>query len=667
MNSKGGVGGKENCRRESGGCAISINRHSACWSSDIERRSHDFAGPTNYVALQSCRSVGANCRVDSQKCSEHDWAVNTMCGIAGIRGFRDRVRITLQIEKMKEALKHRGPDGEGSYIAEDKALGLGHRRLSIIDLTRQAAQPMISSDGRYVITYNGEIYNYKELKEKCIEKGSIFKSQSDTEVILEVYRHWGEKCFTLFSGMWALALYDTEEEKLILSRDPFGIKPLYYGYLDNVLFFASEPKALTAADERFREVDDITVRLFEDYGYVDRGDWTFYRNIKRFPHAHFAVLDLNSNSTQLLFRRYWAPPGKTLKIGVGEASAELRRLLCKSVAMHLRSDVPVGACLSGGLDSSAIVCIGASLLPSGSRFNTFTTLYPEHPEIDETNWAKKVIHYTGSFARFAEPDLRFFLDDFTKVVRAQDEPFGSTSIFAQYAIFKKIGSTEVKVVLDGQGADEQLGGYHGFFRSYLDSLLASKRLWAYISEGFSLKKRHGFPFSMKLRDFSAVLKDKKSFLNQDGGAPGDVSLDELEARLCCLALPERNFEEVLVNLTVETNLPQLLRYEDRNSMAFSVESRVPFLEPELVAFALSLPADMKIHKGITKHVLREALRGLVPDEILLRNDKMGFPAPEKKWLKQGLGIDVEGPGQKEWRKLAVSMWRAHSAPQGNLC
>jgi asparagine synthase (glutamine-hydrolysing) len=584
-----------------------------------------------------------------------------MCGVAGILGFRDKKAATAQIRIMRDAMKHRGPDGEGLWISDKHALGFGHQRLAVIDLSESASQPMVSHDGKFVITYNGEIYNYRELRKECEQMGSVFRSQSDTEVIIESYRHWDTDIFKLFSGMWALAIYDRIERRVIFSRDPFGIKPLYYGFCGGALYFASEPKALRAVEEEFSNIDEITVRLFEEYGYLDRGDWTFFKRIKRFPHAHYAIVELEDSSYKLDLRRYWLAPPVEKSIGMQDAAAEVKRLLERSVELHLRSDVPVGSCLSGGLDSSSIVCIGTTLLPKGSRFNTFTTRYPEYLEIDETRWAQKVIDFTNARARYTEPTFESFMTDFDHLVYAQDEPFGSTSIYAQYSIFKRISETDVKVVLDGQGADEQLAGYHGFFDQYMTYLAEANRWMTYFVEGLHLRKLYNYAFKSHFKAmFYNMRKRLLEFGNSkktDRGMRESLCVDELELRINEMTLPEEDFEKVLTNLLVETNIPQLLRYEDRNSMAFSIESRVPFLEPNLVNFLLTLPADLKINRGLTKAVFREALKGIVPEEVRLRTDKLGFPAPEKSWLKRGFGIDVEGPGELKWRKTVTSRWR----------
>jgi len=584
-----------------------------------------------------------------------------MCGICGIIGFNDTEQARSAVRKMNNVLRHRGPDDEGIWISESPPLAFGHRRLAIIDLSQKASQPFISHDGRFIITYNGEVYNYRELREKCSENGSIFKSQSDTEVIIECYRHWGCNAFKEFKGMWAFALFDKSTESLIFCRDPFGIKPLYYGTKDGVLFFASEPKALRAIDEHLSKTDEATVTLFQDFGYIERGPWTFYEHVKRFPSAHYARLDLSNVSSDIHPVAYWHPPRRTVRLGRDEAARELERLLIQSMRIHLRSDVPLGSCLSGGIDSSAIVSIGSNLQKDLGRFNTFTTCYPDHGDIDETFWAQKVIDYTGSIAHYAKPTLDSFISDFDNLLYSQDEPFGSTSIYAQYAVFKKISSTAIKVVLDGQGADEVFAGYHGLLNLYVSYLLKKGSLMAFLRESFSIAELYRKALHTQYYETMQFYKNRLRLTYRRLRTIADKirphTADEVEHRLKILNPLQQDFEEYLVHMVMQSNLPELLRYEDRNSMAFSIESRVPFLEPELVHFALSLPAEYKIHNGVTKHILRESLKGYIPEDVRTRVDKLGFPAPEKQWLARAFGIEVDQSGSLQWRKLVVKRWR----------
>jgi asparagine synthase (glutamine-hydrolysing) len=584
-----------------------------------------------------------------------------MCGIAGVITYKtNQADLKPFVKKMIDRIAHRGPDGEGVWLSENNQVCFGHRRLSIIDLSTKASQPMISSDGRYVITYNGEIYNYLYLKDLCEKKGSTFISTSDTEVVLECFRHFGPAAFEKFRGMWALAIYDNLERVTILSRDPFAIKPLYYGFSNDLLFFASEPKALIAGHKVFKDVDDVTVKLFLEYGYLDRHNWTFFRNIKRFPHAHYAVIKQEKTIT-LNFCPYWMPPKQIQKIQMADAAEHLKLLLNDSIKIHMRSDVPVGACLSGGIDSSAIACIAAKF-SHDQQLSTFTTHYPSFPNIDETNWAKKIIEAIDARPYFVEPTLIKFLSDLDRLIQIQDEPFGTTSIFAQYMIFNRIAETNVKVILNGQGADEQLAGYHGYFEQFLTSLLIQKKYLHFGNEYFHIKKTYSnnlnFPYKTILKQWTKTLFRKLSFFHSDLLSPNinSAHIDDIAERLKILSMPIGCFEDTLTALTCETNLPQLLRYDDRNSMGHSIESRVPFLDKEIVNFCLSLPSTLKIHNGLTKAVLRNALKDIIPNDVRMRIDKLGFPSPEIQWLKKGFNINVHSNGSREWRELITSKW-----------
>ncbi len=578
-----------------------------------------------------------------------------MCGIVGIintAGTPDSG--VKQIHAMNESQNHRGPDGSGIWISACKHIHLGHKRLSIIDLSDAASQPMMSHDEKYVLVFNGEIYNYKELRADCIKLGCQFSTQSDSEVIIECYRLWGESSFTRLRGMWAFLLYDVDQQKVVVSRDPFAIKPLYYSFFNGHFYFASELKALTGLSGYFKEEDLVTTALFLDYGYLERDDWTFYKHIKRFPHAHYAVLELNKKQTHLSFTRFWQPNSSiNHSLSFEHAATKLKELLYDSMKLHLRSDVPVGACLSGGLDSSAIVCMGSRLLNDKS-FTTFTTHYPSHPAIDETKWANTVIQHTNAKAYFTEPTPHLFKQSLDDLIHTQDEPFGSMSIFAQYCVFKKISETPIKVVLDGQGADEMLAGYVGFIPTYFDELAKKGKFISLTKELLAFKDMN-IQFDAKRKLISMIKRgfSRRTVLNH----PTPAHKGELEFRLNKLLLHFDHFEDRLENLLCDSNIPQLLRYEDRNSMRFSIESRVPFLNTELVDFVLSLPVNFRIRHGYTKAVLREALKGLIPETIRTRTDKLGFPAPEIQWLQDCYGITADQACSRQWREFIHTRWR----------
>ncbi|MBA2648876.1 MAG: asparagine synthase (glutamine-hydrolyzing) [Legionella sp.] len=581
-----------------------------------------------------------------------------MCGIVAIINTTNAHDVPFKlIHQMNDVLNHRGPDGSGTWRSQCNKVSFGHKRLSIIDLSTDALQPMVSLERQYALIFNGEIYNYKELREDCIHLGSKFISHSDTEVIIECYRHWGSDCFHRFRGMWAIILYDVKKNEVIVSRDPFAIKPLYYGFFKGHFYFASEPKALTQLSEYFKEEDLTTTQLFLKYGYLDREDWTFYKNIKRFPHATYAKINLDVNKTQMDFIKYWKPSSViNYSITFSQAVKKLRELLFDSMELHLRSDVPIGSCLSGGIDSSGIVSMGTKLL-KGNPFTTFTSYYSQFEEINERKWAQAVINHTNATAYFIEPTKESLKQNLDDLIWAQDEPFGSMSIFAQYCVFKKIGDTNIKVVLDGQGADEMLGGYLGFLPIYFYDLARKGKMLTLIKEYLAFKDMNiqfDIKDKLKLALKNSMIKTNKKIVHQNNEVLHDK--DELSFRLNKLSLSFEGFEDNLESLLCESNIPQLLRYEDRNSMRFSIESRVPFINTEIVEFVLSLPANYRIRNGYTKAVLREALKGIIPDAVRKRRDKLGFPAPEVQWMKECYDIDVPSTGSLQWREFIHKRW-----------
>lgn len=552
-------------------------------------------------------------------------------------------------------MHHRGPDGTGHWQSFDQRATFGHNRLAIIDLSARADQPFSSTDGRHTLVFNGEIYNYRELRKKCEQLGSKFRTTSDTEVLLEMFRHFGNDCWAQFRGMWAAAIYDSETKALTLSRDHVGIKPLHYGTKNGTLFFASEIKALRFADSFFGEIDETTVESFVEHGYLDRGPWTFFKNVRRFPAAHFAVI--RNPNDKILFQRYWNPiePRPEKPIQPAESARLIRAIFEESVALHLESDVQVGACLSGGVDSSAIVCSAARLGNAKVPLRTFTTEFPGYELIDETKWARKINDRVGAQATFVQPTYKDFVETFDRVLFHQDEPFGSTSIFSQYSVFSAIKKAGVKVVLDGQGADEIFAGYVGLMPSYLQQSFGQLGFFGGLKHNASLLWRYRTSpteiFRLRKARTTEALPKLEPFPLFDGAD------DSLAKRLRYLNRPYVSFEQMLTDLVTETNLPQLLRYEDRDSMAHSIESRVPFLDPKLISAGLNLHASLKYFKGYTKGILREAFTDLIPEDVRTRVSKLGFPAPEEQWLTKLLDQPVVGNGSKPWRVYVVGRWR----------
>ncbi|UUX91284.1 asparagine synthase (glutamine-hydrolyzing) [Methanoplanus endosymbiosus] len=549
-----------------------------------------------------------------------------MCGIAGIYAQDGAVRRDM-LSSISSALAHRGPDGEGFYY--DDNIGLAHRRLSIIDITDNAAQPMADESSEIILVFNGEIYNYIELKSELKEIGHTFRSESDTEVIIHAYKEWGFECLKRFNGMWAFALYDKVEKLLFCARDRFGIKPFYYSLSGNSFYFASEIKALLKNPEIGTTPDDEKLLLYLSCGITDNDERTLFEGICSLKPAHYMTVRGGKPENPVC---YWDLSVSKELFSAGNITDDksaygLYELLRDSVRLRLRSDVPVGTCLSGGLDSSTITAIINVLireenpLSVGDRQKTFTSCY-EDERYDERVFVDEIIEKTGASGYRIFPDVHNLRDDIYSLITTQEEPFDSLSIYSQYCVMKLAGES-VKVVLDGQGADEQLAGYLGYQASHIRSLSLSPA--ALLREIAGIMKHHRRFFI----DAAAKLKSgkkRRSYLF------GVVPFTDRYAG---------TLDEVLYNEMSGNNLQALLRYEDRNSMAFSIESRVPFLDYRLVEYIASLPLDQKIRGGVTKYCLRKAAKGLIPESVRCRMDKMGFVAPDEVWFGEDIS-DIVG-------------------------
>ena len=587
-----------------------------------------------------------------------------MCGIGAVFSHKRINSFPVILNSINESLHHRGPDGNGIWFDENFKIGFSHTRLSIIDLSSASSQPFTSADGRFVITFNGEIYNFIELRQLCVSKGSCFKSEGDTEVILELFRHFQNDVSKMLRGMWAFVIYDREDQSVYISRDPFGIKPLYYGFFKDVLLVSSEIKAFQKLDPYFLEIDEVSVDLFKNQRSYDRGNWTFFKHIKKFPGAHHLSFKLNKipDRNNLAPSIYFKLQTTSHFDDESSATQNLKKIFLESVRLHMRSDVPVGFCLSGGIDSSSIVA-SAKIVSSEAVLKTFTTRFPSYQRIDESGWAKQVIDHTGAIPHFIEPDPKKFLEDLKHLIHIQDEPFGSVSIYSQYCIFRGISEKGVKVVLDGQGADEIFAGYHAFFPFYIKSLILEAKFIEAVKVKFILKAHYNFKISL-FKVFGSVFKSLLRRVFSTKGNLPKLSLyynlqglsDTRVSRLEFLNQEVRSFEDFLKLMVFEANVPMLLRFEDRNSMAFSVESRVPFLINELVEFSLSLRSCLKMKNGVTKYILRQAMKGIVPDSVLSRMDKLGFPAPDKEWMKELFNKNVSEPFSDEWISLILEYW-----------
>jgi asparagine synthase (glutamine-hydrolysing) len=545
-----------------------------------------------------------------------------MCGIAGQYCLDGTAPDTNLLSVMSERLAHRGPDGEGIHIRGPVALA--HRRLAIIDLSNDGLQPMTNEDGSLWLVFNGEIYNFVELRRELIEKGHRFHSKSDTEVILHAYEEWGHKCLSRFNGMWAFALWDEPRQELFCARDRFGIKPFYYAQAGNSFLFASEIKALLAHPAVGIKPDDATLGTYLAWGVLDHSGRTMFDGILQLRPAHAMVI--SKDGAQPTFR-YWEVKVNA-EIGDNvpdaEVASKLRSLLHDATSIHLRSDVAVGTCLSGGIDSSTLTSLINGIIREeapasvGARQKTFSVVFSD-TRFDESRYIDEIVAATGVDAHRTEPSPENLWDDIDRLVYMQDEPFGSLSIYAQYCVMR-LAREQVKVVLDGQGADELLAGYLAYQGSYTRGLLRSFHWLTAVNEIIgSLRHHRGFFRSAVQQLF--VRKGRRRLLKCTAPA-----VDRYGGRL----------DEVLLRELTYTNLPALLHYEDRNAMAFSLESRVPYLDYRFVEYVASLPLNQKIRSGITKIALRNAIKGIIPESVRCRMDKMGFVTPEEVWMKEGL-------------------------------
>jgi len=579
-----------------------------------------------------------------------------MCGIAGFVGAVGNAADA--VRGWGDVLAHRGPDDLGvgvlgregmlvgrdpGGITQESRAVLWHRRLSILDLSEAGWQPMSSQDHRHHIVLNGEIYNYLELRAELEARGVTFRSRSDTEVLLEAFRFWGTSVLPRLVGMFAFAILDTLERKVFLARDPFGIKPLYHTRWDGGFAFASEQKALLTLSQVSRRVNPQRVYDYLRFGLTDHGSDTMFEVIQSCPPAHWMEVPLET-ALPSPPTRYWSIRLEERSRDTFEHAAErLRELFVDSVRLHLRSDVPVGAALSGGIDSSAIVMAMRSIKPD-LELHTFSYV-AEDPELSEERWVESVGGAAGASMHKTRVRPDELVHDLDALSRAQDEPFGSTSIYAQHRVFRLAREAGIKVMLDGQGADELLGGYHTFAAARLASLVRQGRLLeaARFARHASSVPGRGLLWLwagefLVPPAFQAPLRRLvgqelvPAWLDQEWFAARGVRTQPAKYTF---GDSREVLRDQLHRAVTHGSLPMLLRYEDRNSMAHSIESRVPFLTPQLAQFLLTLPEEHLIDRqGRSKSVFRRAMRGLVPDAILDRRDKIGFATPENQWLRE---------------------------------
>jgi asparagine synthase (glutamine-hydrolysing) len=565
-----------------------------------------------------------------------------MCGIAGIIGNRPVNRDA--VEAMMDVMVHRGPDDAGLWSSTDGRSVLGHRRLAIIDPTPAGRQPMQSDDGNLVLTYNGEIYNYLELAERLRAEGHSFQSQSDTEVLLAVYQHWGVDGFAELNGMFAFALYDAQAGALICARDRFGEKPFLYREGDGYFAFASEYKALFRLQGVMPDIDHgrLLSFLHQPRQGLDDDRETVFAGIRQLLPGE--VLRLDTRTLRSTVSRYWTltPDSDAANLTQQAASERFGDLLSDAVSIRMRSDVAVGSCLSGGLDSGSIVCLNRRHLGDGVDYHVFTGRFPETPA-DEWIYAQQVIETAGVESHETVPTAVGLADDLSDFIWHNELPVGSSSQYAQWCVFRLAKQHGITVLLDGQGADEILAGYEQYFRNYLRSLVQAGEAALALQEEPAIRKRYPaamadtaeawktrLPFGMrrKLAHFTNKGSDFRFGLSSDGlAAMGAAPLD----------MAKSNLYEALREDAFQAHLPTLLRYGDRNSMAHSREVRLPFCDHRLAEFAFAQPPQYLMGDAQTKRLLRSSMEGILPENIRTRWNKQGFLPPQEKWFADGLG------------------------------
>ncbi|PWR70092.1 asparagine synthase (glutamine-hydrolyzing) [Methanospirillum stamsii] len=609
-----------------------------------------------------------------------------MCGFTAILSLNNNPFSISLCKNTGDLINHRGPDDEGYlffmgedfqnykiYGGEDTPesvlqshiqycpnrlisldknfdckLAFCHRRLSIIDLSPTGHQPMCYKN-RYWIVYNGEIYNYIEIKKELITLGHTFISQSDTEVILAAYDEWGVECQHHFIGMWAFLIFDTKKGILFGSRDRFGIKPLYYWFSEEgFLSFASEIKAFTAVPGWKPILNSQIAYDFLIHGISDHTSETFFRGLFQLRGGEYFQNNIEELHDSLSVKKWYTINREELPDHLEEIQDQYLAKLSDSISIHLRSDVPVGSCLSGGLDSSAIVSLIYKSRQNNSnnqQQQTFSAC-SDQKQWDETDYINEVLKGKDISPHFIIPDVEGLFDTLKQLLWHQDEPFGSTSIYAQWLVFQSAKANNIKVLLDGQGADEVIGGYHYFHDIHIANLLLKRKIRKLIQESIAIHKLHsrGYLDIMKSSLYfifcnSRIGKPYLIHYEKEKLTPDWLDVDKLQSNLSLpLLLPESGKEKDLFtrycyHQTFYTSLPALLHYEDRNSMAHSLESRVPYLDNRFVEYIINLPEKCKIHGAITKYIMRFALKSILPDRVRCRMDKMGFITAEEYWIK----------------------------------
>ncbi len=570
-----------------------------------------------------------------------------MCGINGVIA-RQSVQVDA-VNRMNQALAHRGPDGHGLWTSTDKKIVLGHTRLAIIDLDQHANQPMLSVNSQHILTYNGEIYNFLELRQQLIQLNYQFETHSDTEVILHAYAEWGTHCVKYFNGMFAFCLIDLQKNIAFFARDRFGEKPFLFFHTNDFFAFSSEYKALFTLQEIpvDYKIPQLLSFLNSPSHRLDNERDTVFTGIQQLLPAESMIVNLNTLEKKI--DRYWdIDHFSSQLISEKEAIAEFKALLIDSVAIRLRSDVTVGSCLSGGLDSTAIVSIVRDLQGMDFPYHVFTGRFPG-TSADEWSYAERTVKSKKVISHITEPQGAEFVNVMPRFILDNELPVGSASQFAQWKVFELAKQEKVTVLLDGQGADEILGGYEQYFRYYLADIFSINHCVSYCKELKRIKRRYPLALLKKQQQLIQLLPKKMQYylsqkLNRGSnfifGLSPDV-IDDVNKVILSKTKKAGHLKSALYRDSFCNSLTTLLRYGDRNSMAHSREVRLPFCDHRIPEFIFSLPPEFLMGEAQTKRLLRKSMSGLLPTAISRRWNKQGFLPPQNVWMQQELGSYIE--------------------------
>lgn len=572
-----------------------------------------------------------------------------MCGISIIISNTNSKVDEKLIKSFNNKVCHRGPDDEGFYFGENFAFG--HRRLSILDLSEGGHQPQHRSN--LWITYNGEIYNYLELRQELKELGHVFRTESDTEVILAAYQEWGVESFSKLNGMWAFALADLDRKEILLCRDHFGIKPLYYSNVGSFFLAGSEIKQFLVVPGFSPELNKAVAVNFLVNGLLNYSDQTFFKGVSELRPGHYIRYNLDNHTRQVICWYDLDKAAIPVTDDFDTAVEKVRKLFAESVKIRMRSDVRVGSCLSGGLDSSSIVSIIASQQLANSDFATVTSCFADL-RYDEQRFSDQVTSQTGFHAHKIFPQLDDLVEKgvLDMMIYHQDQPFSTASHFSEYKVFEKARIEKMIVMQDGQGSDEYLCGYPEFFNARIKELISS----------FAFKSAASLLLKMAAHKNRGFVSELFRFLRSEYIYSGIVAMKQLAgsnnyswlnsqwqsiAKDQVVNANYANIRDLSILQIRKTSIPYQLHSEDRNSMLFSVESRLPFLDHRLVEYCIGLPSSYKINNGYSKRILREAITEL-PEVVKQRKDKMGFVAPDSLWMlnnKENVYQDLEAAVQ----------------------